>query len=315
MLAVHNGFAGLIDGELEELNWMSVSGWVARGGAELGTNRTVPKGSDFYSIARNLESAKIDGLLMIGGWSGYQSMYQLFTRRADFPAFNIPLICLPASIDNNLPGSDLSIGSDTALNNIVLNVDKIKQSAVASRRCFIVEVMGRDCGYLALLSSLASGAERVYLPEVPLTLKELEEDISSLRLDFQQGKRLGLIIRNETAGGLFDTRFISTLFEQEGGDWFDVRQTILGYIQQGGNPSPFDRIQATRLAAHCIDYLIDEAGKPAQEAAAIGLVGGRVEFTNLYDFPRLIDGQFQRPAEQWWLKLRPMIKFMTQPAV
>jgi 6-phosphofructokinase 1 len=315
MLAFRNGFAGLIEGELEELNWMSVSGWVARGGAELGTNRTIPKGSDFYSIARNLESAKIDGLLMIGGWTGYQAVYQLFTRRADFPAFNIPLICLPASIDNNLPGSDLSIGADTALNNIVLNVDKIKQSAVASRRCFIVEVMGRDCGYLALLSSLASGAERVYLPEIPLTLKDLEEDISSLKLDFEQGKRLGLIIRNETAGGLFDTRFISTLFEQEGGDWFDVRQTILGYIQQGGNPSPFDRIQATRLAAHSIDYLIEEAEKSIPSASAIGLVGGKVEFTNLYDFPRLIDGQYQRPAEQWWLKLRPIIKFMTQPSV
>jgi 6-phosphofructokinase 1 len=160
LLAVQGGFPGLINGDFSELDWMSISGWVSKGGATLGTSRYVPSGRDFYAIAKNLENHHVDGLLIIGGWSGYDGAYRLFSRRNDFPSFNIPIVCLPTSIDNNLPGSDLSIGADTALNSIVTNVDKIKQSAVASRRCFVVEVMGRDCGYLALLGGLASGAEK-----------------------------------------------------------------------------------------------------------------------------------------------------------
>ena len=148
---------------------MSVNGWATKGGAELGTNRTLPTGGDFYAIARNIEEQKIEGLLIIGGWTGYQAAYELYRKRDQFPAFNIPIICLPTTIDNDLPGSELSIGADTALNNIVEAVDKIKQSAVASHRCFVVEVMGRYCGYLALMSGLATGAERVYLNEEGVT--------------------------------------------------------------------------------------------------------------------------------------------------
>jgi len=99
---------------------------------------------------------------MIGGWTGYQAAHKLYEARRMFPAFNIPIICMPASINNNLPGSELSIGADTALNNIVQAVDKVKQTAVALRRCYVVEVMGRQCGYLAMMSGLASGAERVF---------------------------------------------------------------------------------------------------------------------------------------------------------
>jgi 6-phosphofructokinase 1 len=311
-LAVRRGFHGLIEGHISELGWMSVSGWVARGGADLGTSRHVPGGRDFYAIAKNLETHRVDGLLIIGGWSGYEGAFQLFERRDDFPSFNIPIVCLPASIDNNLPGSELSIGADTALNNIVTNVDKIKQSAVASRRCFVVEVMGRDCGYLALFSGLATGAEKAYLPEEEITLAELEGDVSGLIEGFKSGKRLGLMIRNENAGGLYDSSFMSTLFEQAGGELFDVRQAILGHIQQGGRPSPFDRIQATRLASQSIEFLLAEVSKPNPAAAMIGLKGGEIEFTSIYDFPRLIEPGYQRPKEQWWLRLRSIVETMDQ---
>jgi len=312
LLAIRRGFHGLIDGDITELGWMSVSGWVSRGGAGLGTSRHVPKGRDFYSIAKNLETHHVDGLLIIGGWAGYEGAYQLFSRRNDYPAFNIPIVCLPTSIDNNLPGTELSIGADTALNSIVSNVDKIKQSAVASRRCFVVEVMGRDCGYLALLSGLATGAEKAYLPEEEITLAELQDDVANLVDGFKSGKRLGLMIRNEKAGLLYNSNFMSTLFEQEGGDLFDVRQAILGHIQQGGSPSPFDRIQATRLASQCIEFLLAEVDKPAPAAGAIGLKGGEFEFTSIYDFPRLVEPGFQRPKEEWWLRLRPIAETMDQ---
>lgn len=242
MLGVRNGFTGLIEGDIYEMNWMSVNGWASMGGSELGTNRHVPHASDFYGIARSIEDHNIDGLLIIGGWPGYEAAYKLLGERTNFPAFNIPIILLPATINNNLPGSDLSIGADTALNNIVEAVDKIKDSAVALRRCFIVEVMGRQCGYLALMSGLATGAERVYLNEEGVTLRDLIADVDMLSRGFKSGKRLGLIIRNEWANRVYTTSFMCSLFEEEGQDLFDVRQSILGHLQQGGNPSPFDRI-------------------------------------------------------------------------
>jgi 6-phosphofructokinase 1 len=313
MLAVQNGFHGLISGDIKEMDWMSVSGWVSLGGAELGTNRKIPEGPDYYLIARQLEAHKIDGLLVIGGLTGYQAAFHLSDKRDDFPSFNIPIVCLPASINNNLPGSQLSIGADTALNTIIACVDKIKQSAVASRRVFVVEVMGSDCGYLALMTGLATGAERVYLPEEGVTLADLQEDNTDLVEAFSYGKRLGLMVRNENADPLYTTDFMCALFEKEGGDLFDVRGAILGHMQQGGNPSPFDRIQATRLAAGCIDYLIDEAENPSPDAAAIGLQGGRVQFTSLDTFPRLMEKGVERPRDQWWLQLRPIARILAQP--
>jgi 6-phosphofructokinase 1 len=313
MLAARNGVQGLIDGDIQEMDWMSVHGWVSKGGAELGTSRNIPHGSDFYAIARHLEAYEIDGLLIIGGWAGYQTAYELYRRRDTFPAFNLAIVCLPASIDNNLPGSELSIGADTALNNIVTNVDKIKQSAVASRRCFVVEVMGRNCGYLALMSGLATGAERIYLPEEGVSLADLEVDVSRLVEGFTHGKRLGLLIRNENTDPLYTTDFMRALFEKEGGALFDVRQAILGHLQQGGDPTPFDRIQATRLAAKGIEYLVEEGGKPSPAGALVGLQAGQVQIYNLEDLPRMVDMDLQRPKSQWWLELRPIARILAQP--
>jgi 6-phosphofructokinase 1 len=313
MLSVANGFQGLIDGRIREMDWMSVNGWAPMGGAELGTSRKIPTGHDFYMIARNLEEHDIQGLLVIGGWTAYQGAYELYQMRKSFSAFNIPIICLPASINNNLPGSDLAIGADTALNNIVWAVDRIKQSAIAQRRCFVVEVMGRRCGYLALMSGLATGAERVYLHEEGVKLRDLQADLDALVTGFRKGKRLGLMIRNENCSPVYNSAFMSALFEEEGGDLFDVRETILGHVQQGGDPSPFDRIQATRLAARCIDFLIEnvQADKPA--SAFIGLEAGGLQIHPLHEMPELVDEANQRPMTQWWLGLRPLARLLAQP--
>jgi 6-phosphofructokinase 1 len=314
MLGVHNGFQGLIDGEIEEMSWMSVNGWASMGGSELGTNRKSPAGADFYQIARNIEEFDIQGILLIGGWIGYEAAFELLKAREYYPAFNIPIVCLPASINNNLPGSELSIGADTALNNIVEAVDKIKDSAVAQRRCFVVEVMGRKCGYLALMGGLATGAEQVYLHETGVTLKDLQVDVENLARGFKGGKRLGLMIRNEDANLVYSTAFMCALFEEEGGGVFDVRQSILGHLQQGGNPSPFDRIQATRLATRCIDFLIQQASQGNSQSAFIGLQGKEIKFHNLEDFPRMGDMKDQRPKEQWWMDLREIARLLSQPA-
>jgi 6-phosphofructokinase 1 len=226
-----------------------------------------------YGIARNLEKYEIDGLLAIGGWTAYESIYKMMNERQNFPAFNIPMVCLPASINNNLPNSELSVGADTAVNSIMNAIDKIKQSAMATRRCFVVEVMGHYCGYLALMSALATGAERVYLHEEGVTLKDLQGDVEMLKNGFLKGKRLGLIIRNEYANPVYTTPFTSAVYEEEGKDLFDVRQSILGHQQQGGNPSPFDRITAIRLADRCITYLIENCLKNDTQCASIDCGG------------------------------------------
>jgi len=313
MYGVSNGFRGLINGDIEAYEWMTVNGWAIRGGSELGTNRKIPTGSDFYAIARNLENFEIDGLLVIGGWSGYEAALEMYHRRTQYPAFNIPIVCLPTTIDNDLPGTELSVGADTALNSIVSAVDKIKQSAVASRRAFVVEVMGGKCGYLALMSALATGAERVYLHEEGVTLEDLVEDVNQLIEGFSRGKRLGVMIRNEMANPTYGTGFMTALFEEEGGDLFDVRQAILGHIQQGGTPTPFDRILASRLVADCIDYF--EAQLPGDEpqSAVIGLLKSSIRFTDFEDVPRLLDREERRPKEQWWLALRPIARVLAQP--
>jgi 6-phosphofructokinase 1 len=293
---------------------MSVNGWAPQGGSELGTSRKVPGERDFYAIARTLEEQRIDALLMIGGWAGYLGAYALAQQRKTFPAFNIPILCIPATINNNVPAAEFSIGADTALNSITEVVDKIKQSAVASNRVFVVEVMGRYCGYLALMSALATGAERVYLHEEGVRLKDLEQDIAALQEGFSHGKRLGLMIRNEQANPLYTTQFLAALFEEEGGDLFDVRISVLGHLQQGGDPDPFDRILAARMSSCAVDYIeqvyANAEGDPP--AVCLGQVRGELRFTPLEEVVRMSDERLQRPKQQWWMELRPVAQMMAR---
>jgi 6-phosphofructokinase 1 len=313
MLGVYNSIQGLINNDMHEFEWMDVDGWAQMGGAELGTNRKVPAGRDFYAIARTIEERQIDGILFVSGWAGYEAMQHLVKERDNFPAFSIPMVCLPSTINNNLPGTELCVGSDTALNNIVDAVNKIKQSAVASRRCFVVEVMGRYCGYLALMGMLATGAERAYLAEEGVTLDDLRQDVRLLNTGFQQGKRLGVMIRNERAHPIYTTEFIADLFEAEGGDLYEVRKSVLGHLQQGGDPTPFDRILATRFAFRCINFLEEKALGGSDEAAVVGLSGSGYHFTPLEDVLRNYDIAHQRPKQQWWMDLRPIARMLAQP--
>ncbi len=310
VLAVKNGFRGLRDGDVQEMGWMDVSGWVSDGGAEIGTNRYVPWGSPVAQIAEQIAAHRIDGLVMAGGWSGYQAAHELHRQRHQYPALDIPIVCMPMTINNDVPGTELSIGSDTALNTIVADIDKIRQSAVATRRVFVIEVMGHDCGYLALLSGLASGAERIYLPEEGITLDSLTADIHTLADGFRSGKRLGLIIRGEGADPVYTTGFLTSLFEKEGGNLFDARQAILGHIQEGGDPSPFDRIHATSLTARCIEFLSEQLESGGRASAMLGFQSGRLQFTDLTSYPTLIEYQAQRPLEERWMERRGLSEIM-----
>ncbi len=312
MFGIRGSFAGLLKGRIEEMNWGDVEGWAKLAGAELGASRQLPTAEQFYAIARTLETHGINGLLIIGGWKAYHVAYQLYQERERYPAFKMPMICLPASIDNNLPGSDLSIGADTALNVIVESLDRIKQSAMAARRCFVVEVMGRRCGYLAMMSGLAAGAERIYLPEEGITLKDLQADVECMTESFRGGRRFYLTIRNEYANEHYTTDFLARLFKEEGSDLFDVRQAVLGHIQQGGDPTPFDRILATRLAAHGIDFLSEELARGSATGVFAGLNEGKLTTFPLKQLPDMVDITHRRPLVQWWLELRSVVQAMAQ---
>jgi 6-phosphofructokinase 1 len=160
------------------------------------------------------------------------------------------------------------------------------------------------------MSGLATGAETEYLPEEGITLADLQRDVAALNDGFDAGKRLGLVIRGERADPVYTMSFIEALFEKEGGDRFDVRPAILGHVQQGGDPSPFDRIQANRLAAACVDYLITQASRPAPASAMIGLERGKVRFTELDSFRLLVEEHAQRPIDQPWMAIRRLARVM-----
>jgi 6-phosphofructokinase 1 len=172
--------------------------------------------------------------------------------------------------------------------------------------------MGHYCGYLALMGGMATGAERVYMHEEGVKLRDLQTDVEKLLHGFQSGKRLGLMIRNEYANPVYSTEFMCSLFTEEGRGVFDVRPAILGHLQQGGDPSPFDRIQASRLARMCLEHLIEQCENHSYESSFIGMQNGQIKFHDLRDFDRMIDTEFQRPKEQWWLQLNSIAHLLSK---
>lgn len=309
MLGIEGGFPGFMKGHVVEFEWGDVEGWTALGGAGLGTRRTVPAPEELYGIARTIEEQQIDGLLVIGGLNAYEAVKMMLDERRRYPAFDIPIVALPASIDNNLPAWKMAIGADTALNVVMESLDRIKQSAAASRRCFVVETMGRTCGFLAMVSGLAAGAERVYTNEEGISISMLEEDVRQMTAAFEQGRRFYLSVRSEEAAKYYTTDFLARLFEAEGGDLFDVRGLILGHVQQGGDPTPFDRLVATRLAASGIEELDRQFAARTSEyvfAAETDLVGYQMK--SFKEFEDLMDFEARRPVDQWWLALREVAR-------
>ena len=153
--AIHNGFAGLLDDNVHEMSWLGVDNWMTRGGSELGTNRKLPD-IDLGSVASKFQQWNFHALIMIGGFEAFSSLLILDNARKNYPAFNIPIVHLPATLSNNVPLTEFSLGSDTSLNALIDACDAIKQSASASRnRVFVIETQGGKCGYLATMGALA----------------------------------------------------------------------------------------------------------------------------------------------------------------
>ncbi len=305
MFAIEGGVPGLVEGNFSQWSWADVEGMAHTGGADLGTRRYVPKETDLYAMARQLEQHKIEALVVMGGFHAYATVRLLERERHRYPAFDIPIAVVPASIDNNLPGWPMAVGADTALNTVVDSIDMVRMSASASKRAFIVETMGRGCGFLPLVGGIAAGAEKSYLPEMGITLSELENDIAALVDAFETGRNFYLAVIGEEASEYYTTDVLRRLFEAEGRGMFSVREAVIGHMQQGGTPSPFDRINATRLAHNALVHLDKQlAEKTAHySAASRGAVGLFASFRDVTD---QMDWENQRPRDQWWMSLRPV---------
>jgi 6-phosphofructokinase 1 len=260
VIGVHSGYQGLLGKKLLPLNLRSVGGIMQHGGTLLMTSRSeeFKTKSGVKKAANILRESKIDVLVVIGGdgsMAGAQDLYQLE---------GFPVICLPATIDNDLYGTDMCIGVDTALNTVISAIDKIKDTASSHRRSFIIEVMGRNCGYLALMSGIAGGVEYVIIPEFPVNL----EDVSNkLKKGYQRGKSHCIVLVAEGAGDVYD---IGKFMEDKIG--FEMRVTVLGYLQRGGSPSVFDRILASRLGSAAVEQLLKK-----NDHHMIGLLGNEIK--------------------------------------
>lgn len=258
--AITNGFSGLIQtGQVKELSWIDVEDWHNLGGSEIGTNRSVAA-EDMGTIAYHFQKNKFDGVIILGGFEGFKSLKQLRDGRDQYPIFNIPMCLIPATVSNNVPGTEYSLGSDTCLNALVKYTDAIKQSASSTRRrVFVVEVQGGHSGYVASFTGLVTGAVSVYTPENAINLKTIQEDLALLKESFkhEQGEtRNGkLVIRNEMASDVYTTELLADIITEQSNDRFGVRTAIPGHVQQGGVPSSKDRVIASRFAVKCVKFI------------------------------------------------------------
>ena len=207
---ISNGFDGFIADEIFEVGWGDVTGWVGLGGALIGTKRTLPH-ADYQAVADQIKKYNFHGILIIGGFEAYQAAVELADNRDKFAEFCIPIALLPATISNNVPGTDFSIGGDTALNEITEICDRIRQSAQGTnRRVFIIETMGGHCGYLATMAGLAGGSDAAYIHEESFGIKDLMDDLDIMVSKMNRGKiERGLILRNEKANENYTTDFVT----------------------------------------------------------------------------------------------------------
>jgi 6-phosphofructokinase 1 len=318
-VALHNGFPGLCrhhhEGAVQSFDWKDVEGWASKGGSEIGTNRGLPS-EDLPKTAELFELYKLDALFVVGGFEAFAAVSELRQGRTKYDAFKIPMVIIPATISNNVPGTEYSIGSDTCLNELIEYCDKLKQSASASRRrVFVVETQGGATGYVATMAGLAIGAVAVYTPEEGITMKMIQRDIEMLSRQF--GKDAGqsragkLILRNEKSDDTFTTDVVTRIINKEAGKRFDCKPAIPGHVQQGGTPSPMDRVRAVRFGVKTLQHLEKFAGKSKDEingdelsCTVIGIRGAKVVFSPMERVEREeTDWKNRRPKNEFWMKM------------
>lgn len=321
MFAIYDGFDGLANGQIKEIGWGDVGGWTGQGGSILGTKRTLP-GKYLEKIAEQMHSKNINALLIIGGFEAYLGLLELAAARDKHEAFCVPMVMVPATVSNNVPGSDFSIGADTALNTITDTCDRIKQSASGTkRRVFIIETMGGYCGYLANMGGLAAGADAAYIFEEQFDIRDLQSNVMHLTEKMKTSIQRGLVLRNENCSVNYTTDFIYQLYSEEGKGVFDCRKNVLGHMQQGGAPSPFDRNFGTKISAKAMEWISAKlkgshgTGKKFVSDDSICVLGIQKRdllFKPVAELRNATDFEHRIPKQQWWLKLRPIMKILAK---
>lgn len=264
VIGIQKGWLGLAEGAYTTMSPGSVSGILQKGGTILRTFRYPQFATDEGAapVGRTLRKLKLDGLVVIGGDGSFRGATKIERE------FGVPCIGVPATIDNDIQGTDYSIGFDTALNIAIDAVDKVRDTATSHGRIFVIEVMGREYGLLAAQTAIATGAEEVLLPEIPWKIDEVCGRISE---GYQRGKHHALIIVAEGAG---KASYVS--FEIKARLNRDVRMVVLGHVQRGGAPSGFDRILASRLGHHAAELLFE-----GQHGIMVGVVSNKIQTSAL----------------------------------
>jgi 6-phosphofructokinase 1 len=328
-IALHNGFPGLVRhhddqpvGSVREFNWLEAEQWSSKGGSEIGTNRALPSQKDIgiENVAQVFAKHKLDALFAIGGFEAFTAISELRKARKHYSAFKIPMVVLPATISNNVPGTEFSIGSDTCLNALIEYCDACRQSASSSRRrVFVIETQGGASGYVATVAGLSIGASAVYTPEEGINLKMLSSDIDFLRDQFARDRgqnRAGKIfLRNEKASKVYSTEMIADIIAAEGKGRFEARHGIPGHFQQGTTPSPMDRVRAVRFGIRSMQHIESFAGLDADavcndelSAAVIGMRGAAVQFSPMQMVEKHeTDWDDRRPKNEFWLDLKTLV--------
>ncbi|KAK6315525.1 hypothetical protein J4Q44_G00150540 [Coregonus suidteri] len=320
--SVNDGFEGLANGAVTEMEWHSVAGWTGQGGSLLGTKRTLPS-TCMEKIVDTINKFKIQALLVVGGFEAYEGVLQLYDARGGFDELCIPMVVIPATISNNVPGTDFSLGSDTAVNAAMESCDKIKQSATGTkRRVFVVETMGGYCGYLATTTGIAVGADAAYIFEDPFNLQDLKTNVEHLTEKMKEDIQRGLVLRNEKCHLHYTTDFIHKLYSAEGKGIFDCRVNVLGHLQQGGAPTPFDRNFGTKLGVKAVQWLTEKminnfrqgrvfANAP-DTASVIGFSKKLLTFIPVIDLKTQTDFEHRMPKVQWWQNLHQILKMLAK---
>jgi 6-phosphofructokinase 1 len=267
VIGVNNGYEGLINGEFRPLDARSVGGIFKRGGTILFTCRSKrfmePAGQ--RDAIRKMNEAGMDALIVIGGEGSLNGANALAQK-------GVKVVGLPGSIDNDVWGTDIAIGTDTAMNTIMEAVDKLRDTASSHQRAFVIETMGRNSGYLAVMAGIVSGAEMVLVPEVSVTWEEVAASVADA---YQRGKTHAIIINAE--GSAIDTNeLVQKIDTLDVG--FKTRVSILGHIQRGGSPTAYDRLLASRMGVRAVEALVE-----GKYGVMTGLQGRNIEFVPLLD--------------------------------
>jgi 6-phosphofructokinase 1 len=262
---IYRGYEGLIDGEIRQMDYPSVAKIIQRGGTILQSARSQRFKSDegMQHAFENLQIAGIDGLVVIGGDGTFRGAGEFCSR------YPVKVVGVPGTIDNDLYGSDFTIGYDTALNTVVEAVDKIRDTAGSHNRLFFIEVMGRDAGFIALRSGIACGAEDILMPETNTSIDEL---VDKLRHNGRESKTSGIIIvaEGDELGGAYEVaRKVNEVFSG-----YSTRVTVLGHVQRGGAPSCMDRVLASLLGFESVKALIN-----GESQVMVGQMNKKIVYT------------------------------------